>query len=145
MAVRQTKNVQEPERKVDASDNEISSKSSPWANVSNEILNVRIQGAIDANQPKSDPNDDPVLKALKKEIAFHEEVNDSTSYLGKVFDYVYANDQKSLEELKTMYEDYGQALGEGNAEKLTAMQTQIQQKISHDMETVGFQEEIKQM
>lgn len=143
MADIQTANVQES--KIDASDKEVSPKSSPWANISNEILSVRIQGTLDANKPKSDPNDDPVLKALKKEIAFHEEIDDSTSYLGKVFDYVYSKDQKSLEELKTMYEDYGQALGEGNAEKLAAMQTQIQQKISDDMETVGFQEEIKQM
>lgn len=119
-------------------------KSSPWADISNEILNARIRGALEANKPGADQND-PTLKALRKEIAIHEQSDKSTSYLGKVFDYVYSKDQKSLQELKTLYEDYGQAQVKGNAEEMAAMQKKIQEKIAEDMKNVGFQEEIKQM
>lgn len=144
MAQLQNENLQES--KIDALDSEPSQKSSPWANISNVILNERIEGALEGiNNLKINPSDDPILKALKNEIAFHEKVSDSTSYLGKVFDFVYSKDQDSLEGLKTLYEDYGHAQVEGDSEKLAAMQKQIQQKIADDMEAVGFQEEIKQM
>ncbi|MBX9569313.1 MAG: hypothetical protein K2X77_10490 [Candidatus Obscuribacterales bacterium] len=128
---------------VEHSQDQTTKKSSPWSDISNEILNARIRGALEAS--KQTDHNDPVLKALKKEIVFHEQSDKSTSYLGKIFDYVYSKDQKSLQELKTLYEDYGQAQVKGNAEEMAAMQKKIQEKIAEDMKNVGFQEEIKQM
>ena len=139
-----TETKSEENTSTDSTENQSSKKASPWADVSNEILNARIRGALDANKQPADQND-PTLKALRKEIAFHEQSDKSTSYLGKVFDYVYSKDQKSLQELKSLYEDYGQAQVKGNAEEMAAMQKKIQEKIAEDMKHVGFQEEIKQM
>ena len=149
-----SRNETAPEKKpvesqAESSNGETGAKVSPWAAISNDILTARIQGSVESVNAKAAApeaaKDDDTLRALKKEIAIHEIKDQSSSYLGKVFDYVYTKDQKSLEELKGLYKAYGQSLAEENPQEQARLQKDIQTKIADDMKKVGFKEELQQL
>src|SRR5438132_59178 len=83
-----------------------------------------------------------LLDDLYWEIKDHEKHDSQKSVLGSVVGAVWSKDDKSLSELKTLYDDAAAKEKRGDTSGIAAMESQIRQAIKDDKSNVGTKDEI---
>ncbi len=118
---------------------------SPWEMVAAAInqpgINkVELPAAERVDKASSNKSDDAstklLLDALHNEISEHENFDRNKSYLAKAFDLVYSPDSKSMKELKSLSDEYSNAIKSGDTVAVEKMKGRIEDKIKSDMQAV---------
>ncbi len=94
-------------------------------------------GKVDSSSVESN-----ALNSLRLEIAAHEKQSQSRSYLGKVSDFIYRSDDKSLAAMETLKSDIEQANKAGDKAKVAELSKQASGIIQDDRSKRGLQDEI---
>ncbi|HEY9868419.1 MAG TPA: hypothetical protein V6D08_04585, partial [Candidatus Obscuribacterales bacterium] len=84
---------------------------------------------------------DPIALA-RQAIAFHERKDASRSYLGKAISFVTRGDEKALENLKQLTQNYDRAVKSGNTQQAEQIKQELSRAIEQDSKQLERQDDI---